>query len=70
MIRPAIEPLGLARRESAPEEARQDPASPALLDEDDAALDPLRASEGSNVHTLAPLHWRDKIAREGLLQGA
>jgi len=27
-------------------------------------------SEGSNVHTLAPLHWREKIAREGLLEGA
>jgi fumarate hydratase class I len=26
--------------------------------------------EGSNVHTLAPLHWRDKIARESLLEGA
>ena len=25
-------------------------------------------SEGNNVHTLAPLHWKDKIAREGLLQ--
>jgi len=24
---------------------------------------------GSNVHTLAPLHWREKIAAEGLLQG-
>jgi fumarate hydratase class I len=27
-------------------------------------------SEGSNVHTLAPLHWREKIAREGLLEPA
>jgi fumarate hydratase class I len=27
-------------------------------------------SEGNNVHTLAPLHWREKIAREGLLEGA
>jgi len=27
-------------------------------------------SEGNNVHTLAPAHWRDKIAREGLLEGA
>jgi len=27
-------------------------------------------SEGHNVHTLAPAHWREKIAREGLLQGA
>jgi len=27
-------------------------------------------SQGNNVHTLAPAHWRDKIAREGLLQGA
>ena len=27
-------------------------------------------SAGNNVHTLAPAHWRDKIAREGLLQGA
>ncbi len=25
-------------------------------------------SEGNNVHTLAPLHWKDKIAKEGLLQ--
>jgi fumarate hydratase class I len=25
-------------------------------------------SEGNNVHTLAPLHWREKIAKEGLLQ--
>ena len=25
-------------------------------------------SEGNNVHILAPLHWKDKIAREGLLQ--
>ena len=24
-------------------------------------------SEGNNVHMLAPLHWKDKIAREGLL---
>ena len=24
-------------------------------------------SEGNNVHTLAPAHWKDKIAREGLL---
>jgi fumarate hydratase class I len=27
-------------------------------------------SQGNNVHTLAPLHWREKIAREGLLEGA
>jgi fumarate hydratase, class I len=27
-------------------------------------------SEGNNVHTLAPLHWREKIARERLLAGA
>ncbi len=27
-------------------------------------------AEGNNVHTLAPAHWREKIAREGLLQGA
>src|SRR5690606_14524518 len=27
-------------------------------------------SGGNNVHTLAPLHWRDKIARERLLEGA
>jgi fumarate hydratase class I len=27
-------------------------------------------SQGSNVHTLAPLHWREKIARERLLEGA
>jgi len=27
-------------------------------------------SEGRNVHTLAPLHWREKIAREGLLEHA
>lgn len=27
-------------------------------------------SEGNNVHQLAPLVWRDKIAKEGLLQGA
>jgi len=27
-------------------------------------------SEGNNVHTLAPAHWREKIAREGLLEGA
>ncbi len=27
-------------------------------------------ADGNNVHTLAPQHWRDKIAREGLLQGA
>ncbi len=27
-------------------------------------------SEGSNVHELAPLHWREKIARERLLEGA
>jgi fumarate hydratase class I len=27
-------------------------------------------AEGNNVHTLAPLHWREKIAREGLLEGA
>ena len=25
-------------------------------------------SEGNNVDTLAPLHWREKIAREGLLE--
>jgi fumarate hydratase, class I len=25
-------------------------------------------SEGNNVHTLAPLHWKEKIARERLLQ--
>jgi fumarate hydratase class I len=25
-------------------------------------------AEGNNVHTLAPLHWREKIAREGLLE--
>ena len=25
-------------------------------------------SQGNNVHTLAPAHWRDKIAREGLLE--
>jgi len=25
-------------------------------------------SEGNNVHALAPLHWREKIAREALLQ--
>ncbi len=24
-------------------------------------------AEGNNVHTLAPLHWREKIRREGLL---
>ena len=24
-------------------------------------------SEGNNVHQLAPLHWRDKIAKEHLL---
>ena len=24
-------------------------------------------SRGNNVHTLAPLHWREKIARDGLL---
>ena len=24
-------------------------------------------SEGNNVHTLAPAHWKDKIAKEGLL---
>jgi len=24
-------------------------------------------SEGQNVHQLAPLAWKDKIAREGLL---
>jgi len=24
-------------------------------------------SEGNNVHTLAPAHWKDRIAREGLL---
>ena len=27
-------------------------------------------SQGRNVHTLAPAHWREKIDREGLLQGA
>jgi len=27
-------------------------------------------AEGNNVHTLAPAHWREKIAAEGLLQGA
>jgi fumarate hydratase class I len=27
-------------------------------------------SEGQNVHTLAPLVWRDKIAKEGLLTPA
>jgi fumarate hydratase, class I len=27
-------------------------------------------SEGANVHTLAPLHWRERISREGLLEGA
>ncbi|MCB2072750.1 MAG: fumarate hydratase [Novosphingobium sp.] len=27
-------------------------------------------SEGNNVHELAPLAWKDKIAREGLLQGS
>ncbi len=27
-------------------------------------------SEGNNVHYLAPLVWRDKIAKEGLLSGA
>jgi fumarate hydratase class I len=27
-------------------------------------------SRGDNVHTLAPAEWREKIAREGLLQGA
>ena len=27
-------------------------------------------SEGHNVHTLAPLHWREKIAREGLLEAS
>jgi fumarate hydratase class I len=27
-------------------------------------------AEGNNVHTLAPLHWREKIAREQLLAGA
>jgi fumarate hydratase class I len=25
---------------------------------------------GNNVHTLAPQLWREKIAREGLLEGA
>jgi fumarate hydratase class I len=25
-------------------------------------------SDGNNVHTLAPLHWKDRIAKEGLLQ--
>ena len=27
-------------------------------------------SDGNNVHALAPLHWRDRIAREGLLEQA
>jgi fumarate hydratase class I len=27
-------------------------------------------SQGQNVHTLAPLVWRERIAREGLLQPA
>ena len=27
-------------------------------------------SEGNNVHQLAPRVWREKIAKEGLLQGA
>jgi fumarate hydratase class I len=27
-------------------------------------------SEGNNVHTLAPLVWKEKIAKEGLLAGA
>ena len=27
-------------------------------------------AEGTNVHTLAPQQWREKIAGEGLLQGA
>ena len=27
-------------------------------------------SRGNNVHTLAPAEWREKIAREGLLQSA
>ena len=27
-------------------------------------------SDGNNVHTLAPAEWKDRIAREGLLQGA
>ena len=27
-------------------------------------------AQGNNVHTLAPAHWREKIAAEGLLQGA
>ncbi len=26
-------------------------------------------SEGHNVHTLAPAHWKDRIAKEGLLTG-
>jgi fumarate hydratase class I len=26
-------------------------------------------AEGNNVHTLAPLHWRERIARERLLEG-
>jgi fumarate hydratase class I len=25
-------------------------------------------SQGNNVHTLAPLHWREKIRKEGLLK--
>ncbi len=25
-------------------------------------------ARGNNVHTIAPLHWRRKIAEEGLLQ--
>ncbi len=27
-------------------------------------------AEGNNVHTLAPLHWKEKIAKEGLLSGS
>ena len=27
-------------------------------------------AQGNNVHTLAPAHWREKIVREGLLEGA
>jgi fumarate hydratase class I len=27
-------------------------------------------AEGNNVHTLAPQHWRDRIAQEGLLERA
>ncbi|PZO70942.1 MAG: fumarate hydratase, partial [Pelagerythrobacter marensis] len=27
-------------------------------------------ARGNNVHTLAPAHWRARIAAEGLLEGA